>query len=82
MRSTASSPYCKDGAFLEVGSFDLHIAEDSPPPAHKDIFATFHFVFMAVPLDWSWENNFYTTDPTNVCHLDYALASVDTAAFQ
>ena len=49
---------------------------------YEDIFAIFPFVYLALPVDGSWDKFLQRKDFTQLRRLGYIDASVDTPAYQ
>ena len=72
----------EDFLLAQVRCFEVGHRRDSPPPPYEDIFAIFTCVYMALPVDGSWDSYLQGKDFTPWRRLGYMDASVDTPAYQ
>ena len=72
----------EDVLLAQVRCFEVGLRRYSPQPPYEDIFAIFPFVYMALPVDWSWDSYLKGKDFTQLRRLGYMDASVDTPAYQ
>ena len=74
--------YWEDLLIAPVRCFKVGLRRDTQPPPYEDIFAVFHFVNLALPVNVSWDKYLRGKDFAQLRRLGYIDASVGTSAYQ